>query len=196
MKLIVGLGNPGEQYKNTRHNVGFMVVETLAEELACPKFGMEQKLKSEIVGAKAKTSAGQVEPMLLVKPQTYMNQSGEAVGLVLNYYKDRLTLEDLWVVHDDVDLKLGQIKVQRGGGSGGHHGIESIAGVVGTSFVRFRLGIGRPKEKKYDVYNYVLETIKETEMETFSEMVKRATQVIRLAIESGLEVAMNKYNSK
>lgn len=194
MKIVVGLGNPGEKYTKTRHNIGFWVVEELAGELDCPKFGFEPKLKSEIIGCKAKNASGQIDPVLLVKPQTYMNSSGEAVGLVLNYYKDRVTLEDLWVVHDDVDLDLGRIKIQRGGGTAGHHGLESIVKAVGGGFVRFRFGIGRPKRGVYNVEDFVLGSFSPDEKGVAQEGVKTVVEALKCGMEKGLEEAMGKFN--
>lgn len=194
MKLIVGLGNPGQPYQNTRHNLGFVVADRLAQSLSCPPFGQDLKLKSQIIGARVTLPGGEVEPVLLIKPQTYMNKSGEAVQLALNYYKDRLTLEDVWVVHDDVDLDLGRIKIQRGGGTAGHHGLESIVKAIGYGFPRFRFGIGRPGRGTYDVENYVLQPFKPEEFSVVEKSIVKVVEAIQVAAGEGLDAAMDRFN--
>ena len=196
MKLIVGLGNPGEEYAQSRHNVGFMVIDRLAEELECPKFGMETKLRSEIIGCRMEGAKGEPEPVLLVKPQTYMNSSGEAVSLVLGYYKERVTLEDLWVVHDDVDLDVGRLKIQQGGGTAGHHGLESIVSAAGGSFTRFRFGVGRPGKGVFDVEEFVLKKFAAVEVKLFENGMQRTVEALKKAMKAGLPAAMNEFNSQ
>lgn len=196
MKLVVGLGNPDEKYRFTRHNAGFLVVDKLALDLGCPKFGLDPKLRSEIIGCRAKGIGEADEPVLLVKPQTYMNSSGEAVSLVLNYYKDRVTLEDLWVIHDDVDLSMGRLKIQRGGATAGHHGLESIVGAVGASFVRFRFGVGRPGKGVFDVEDFVLQGFLPEEKGRFEKEVVRMSEAVQKALGIGLEAAMAEFNTK
>ena len=117
MKLIVGLGNPGGEYKDTRHNIGFMVVDKLAKELGVTDPSWNTDPKKNALTAK-------IGEVLLVKPQTFMNKSGFAVSALMNFYK--LTPADVWIIHDDIDLPLGKIKIREKGGSAGHHGIESI----------------------------------------------------------------------
>ena len=194
MKLIVGLGNPGKEYQTTRHNIGFMAIDQLLRDLECPPMGFENKLKSEIIGGRYPLSAGQTETLLLVRPQTFMNQSGEAVKLAFNYYKNRLTVEDLWVVHDDVDLPLGQIKIQLGGGTSGHHGLDSIAQAIGFGFIRFRLGIGRPKKGANDVYDFVLEPFPSEAKPIVDKVLSDVSQAILLALKDGLSMSMSRYN--
>lgn len=194
MKLIVGLGNPGDDYQKTRHNLGFMVVDQMVKELNCPPMGLERRLKSEIIGCQVPISPGQSEPVLLIKPQTYMNQSGEAVRLALNYYNDRLTIEDLWVIHDDVDLPLGRLKIQLGGGTGGHHGLESIVSAIGYGFARFRLGLGRPKKRTFDVEDFVLKPFPREELAIVSQEIAVACQAVKKSLQEGIPAAMNQYN--
>ncbi|MFC1700295.1 aminoacyl-tRNA hydrolase [Patescibacteria group bacterium] len=145
MKLIVGLGNPGEKHLKQRHNVGFMILDQFAKEnnLSWEK---NEKLKSDII---------KLEDTLLVKPQTSMNNSGDAVSLVSNFYK--ISPENITVVHDDVDLPFGEIKKQYDAGPAGHHGIEDIILKLGTKeFNRIRIGIGRPDNVKIPIDDYVL----------------------------------------
>ena len=153
MILIVGLGNPGEKYKNSRHNLGFMVLDELAREmlsLAKTKWQENKKFNSQFIGIGPKT--------ILVKPQTMMNASGFAVAKVANFY--HIEPAEIWVIHDDADLPLGRIKIRLGGGSGGHRGIDSMIEQLGTDkFVRFRLGIGeanRGKDRLLEKYVLML----------------------------------------
>jgi len=136
MKLIIGLGNPGEQYAKTRHNVGFMVVDKIAA-LKEATFRLENQNKSE------NADFGDIDNRVkLVKPQTFMNNSGQAASLLKNYYK--LDTEDIWVVNDDVDLEFGKVRVSLGGSSAGHKGIQSIIDSIGTDqFWRIRVGVGK-----------------------------------------------------
>lgn len=139
MRLIIGLGNPGEKYVNTRHNIGFKVLDKIADSKNVI-FRLENEFKSE------NADFGDLENRVkLVKPQTFMNNSGEAVSKLKNYYK--LDTEDIWVVHDDVDLELGKIKIVLGGSSAGHKGVQSIIDSVGTDqFWRIRVGVGRSEQ--------------------------------------------------
>jgi len=135
MILIVGLGNPGNEYKNTRHNVGFMAIDFMAgKDANWKKEKNAMTTRVEINGAN----------VMLVKPQTFMNNSGEAVGPLMAFYK--IPLENLIVIHDDMDLKLGDIREKVGGGSAGHNGIKSIDNAVGNEYKRIRIGIGHPRD--------------------------------------------------
>ena len=157
MKLIIGIGNPGSEYKDTRHNIGFMVVDKLEKEFAAGILPTWQKdEKKNVLTAK-------IGEVLLVKPQTFMNKSGFAVRALVDFYK--LTPADVWVIHDDIDLPLGKIKIREKGGSAGHHGIESIIKELGTDeFIRFRLGIGRGEETKdRSVISFVLSRFRQSE---------------------------------
>lgn len=145
MKLIVGLGNPGEKYKNTRHNVGFMLLDALAYEAGI-SWAFEKKFNSEI---------SKHEDILYAKPQTFMNRSGEAVRKIADYYN--IAPENIIIVHDDVDLEEGQTRFRQGSSSAGHHGVDDIIEKLGTQeFWRFRVGVGRPNDTKFDVQDYVL----------------------------------------
>jgi len=154
MKLIVGLGNPGKKYERTRHNVGFMILDALHGELS--KYGinsweLSKKFNAQICGC---TINGQ--KIILAKPMTYMNQSGEAIQLIMHYYK--ITREDLIVVHDDKDILLGKIKIQEDKNNAGHNGIKSIIEHIGTkNFIRVRVGVASENERKMkDVSKFVL----------------------------------------
>ncbi len=145
-KMIVGLGNPGADYLLSRHNIGFMAVDALAEAVGASAW--QKKFKGHIANATLDGAA-----FLLLKPSTYMNLSGEAVGEALRYYK--LEVPDVLVVHDDIDLICGDIRVKQGGGHAGHNGLKSIDAHIGKDYWRVRLGVGRPQHKG-EVSDYVL----------------------------------------
>lgn len=201
MKLIVGLGNPDEQYKDTRHNVGYMVVEALAKQLTSGPnvtFSFERKYKALIFDTKYKD-----EKLYIVKPQTYMNNSGWSVEPIASMYK--IPREDIWVVHDDIDLPLGKVRIRLGGGSGGHNGVESIITKLGTDqFMRFRLGVGRGKldEAKSTAHNLHRQAVEEFVLAPFFQseagaartMIKHAEKAVMTALKDGIEKAMNQFN--
>lgn len=145
-KIIVGLGNPGADYSFNRHNIGFLAVDEIAD--AANATAWQKKYKGQLAtGSLADT------PLLLLKPQTYMNLSGESVGEVMRYFK--LETPDVIVIHDDIDLESGQIKVKQGGGHGGHNGLKSIDAHIGKDYWRVRLGVGHPGQRE-EVTNHVL----------------------------------------
>jgi len=196
MKLIVGLGNPGDQYKDTRHNIGYMVVDKLARELGRETLSWEQNKSLN-------ASVAKVGEVLLVKPMTFMNNSGLAVKKVLDYFK--IKPEDMWVIHDDIDLPIGKIRIRLGGASAGHNGMESVMSLVGTDkFVRFRLGIGRGKEantKNTDqnlrhrtVIHFVLSRFTQSEAGSLKHLVKHGVEAVRIALTDGIDKAMNRFN--
>lgn len=135
MKIIVGLGNPGDKYENTRHNIGFMIVDKFAYDQ-----NITLNLDSDIESVLGQSEAYN-ENIKLIKPQTFMNESGRAVQKILHYYK--IEDSDTWVIHDDVDLDFGKIKVQFGGSSAGHHGVQSVIDNIGEEFWRIRIGVGK-----------------------------------------------------
>lgn len=206
MKLIVGLGNPGEKYEKTRHNIGFMVLDHFLKDFESERqtvWTESTKFKSdiaEITWQQKKETSGSVphgmQKVILVKPKTYMNDSGLAVSLLLQYYK--VAPEDLWVLHDDVDFPAGSMRIRFGGASAGHRGIMSIIDAIGTDkFYRFRLGIGRPGESEHSgVSHYVLDSFNHEDHSKVRELLKRTSKAIELGLEKGLDAAMNKYNSK
>ena len=159
MKIIVGLGNPGNQYKEYRHNTGFILLDKLAEEQDL-KWKKSPKFESEVAESK---------DFILVKPQTFMNNSGDAVSKIMNFYK--VSPDDLVVVHDDVDLEFGAAKNQKGKNAAGHHGVEDIIEKIGTKeFWRVRVGIGKPENKQIPVDVWVLQNFQETELETIKNL--------------------------
>jgi len=189
MKIIVGLGNPEEKYQNTRHNLGFMVVEVLAKKF------LPLKQTSWEEDGRANALVLRVPPdILLVKPLTFVNASGKAVASLVSSFK--LQASNIWVIHDDVDLPLGRIKIRIGGGAAGHHGVESIIEELGADeFVRFRLGIGHPGRGGDDlVKRYVLREFDINERSELKRMIKKTVKAIQIALEKGLERAMNEFN--
>lgn len=205
MKLIVGLGNPGEKYKKTRHNLGFTVVENFLrdfEPVARRIWESSSKFKSDIAQIEWKPKIGALEKVVLVRPKTYMNLSGMAVSLTASYFK--IPTSDIWVVHDELDLPLGSMKIRFGGASAGHHGVESIIKVLGTDkFWRFRLGTGEAHSKgkiaKHMISKadeFVLSNFKPGESKKIRELVKRATKAMETALEKGMNAAMNRFNTK
>jgi peptidyl-tRNA hydrolase, PTH1 family len=204
MKLIVGLGNPGEKYESTRHNLGFMVLDHLLkdiESVSKSNWSKEEKLKSEIYAFDYQPKNGMLEKVILAKPLTYMNNSGMAVGLIARFYK--IKPEDIWIIHDELDLPLGSLKIRLGGGGAGHHGIESIMENLGTDkFWRFRLGIGLTHnhdeiaKHKVNGQEFVLKGFRGGEASKARLLVKRGTKAIQVALEKGLESAMNQFNTK
>ena len=190
MKLIIGLGNPGNQYAHSRHNIGFMCVSHFAKERS---WGFEKK------EGLARTARGRIdsEEIVLARPQTFMNASGEAVKKLTIKY--RIKPEDLMVVHDEMDLRLGNIRIRRGGGSAGHNGVESIIRELGTAdFVRVRVGVGHPRdsaaEEQSHVIGYVLGDFSGDQAEVIKKVIAEADQAIVTLIKDGLETAMNRVN--
>lgn len=193
MKLIVGLGNPGLAYANNRHNIGFMCLKHLART-----HGIRLDKKQGY----ARTGRGEIdgEEVVLARPQTFMNASGESVSRLLKRLK--ITPADLIVIHDDLDLPLGKIRLRFGSGSGGHRGIESIiARLGGQDFYRIRVGIGRPdtpevshEEKKEAVIDHVLDSFTRDEKKVIKRIIPRVGQAVACLLTEGINAAMNKYN--
>lgn len=185
--LLVGLGNPGRQYENTRHNVGFMTMSRLAGKLG-ESFS---KVESKALITKC-TFQGQ--RLILAKPQTFMNLSGRAVSSLMRYYKVDST--NLLVVCDDVDLPLGALRLRPGGGSAGQKGMQSIVEQLGTEdFPRLRIGIGRPPGRM-DAADYVLQDFKRDELEPMNIVLDTAAEAILVFVTDGVEKAMNLYNTR
>lgn len=184
IKLIAGLGNPGARYARSRHNVGFMVVEKFAH--AHDLSFARKRFNAEI----AEGNVGETRVML-AKPQTFMNLSGDAIGKLFAFYK--IAPHDLLVVYDDLDLPLGKMRMRPKGGAGGHHGMESIIARIGTSeFPRLRVGIGRPNPNT-DI-DHVLGDFEGDERALMDETFARATDAIQAWLREGLTKAMNKFN--
>ena len=184
--LIVGLGNPGSKYRETRHNIGFAVADRLAERHRVA-FG-EQKFDGQFASGRV---AGQ--KVFLLKPETYMNRSGESVGPAARYYE--LSADQIVVVHDDVDLDLGRLKVKSGGGHGGHNGLRSIVDALGTSdFVRVRCGVGRPEHGS--VKDHVLGRFRNDERSVADAVVEAACDAVETVMRDGPDRAQNRFNGR
>ncbi len=181
MNLIVGLGNPEKKYEFNRHNVGFMVVDSIIDDLSPSNIS-----KSSFKGELYKKSN-----ILLLKPSTYMNLSGESVRAVVEYYKP----SKIVVIHDDLDLKFGTLKFKLGGGHGGHNGLKSIDSYIGKDYYRVRIGIGRPKEKS-KVVSYVLSDFSSKQKEYLDRIIKRAKEGALALCEKELLEVSQKYSMK
>ncbi|MBP3886749.1 MAG: aminoacyl-tRNA hydrolase [Cellulosilyticum sp.] len=187
MKLIVGLGNPGMQYAATRHNIGFEVIDSIAETYNISV--MKNKYKALIGEGNI---AG--EKVILMKPQTYMNLSGEAVKACMDFHK--ISNEDLIVIYDDISLQVGQLRIRKSGSAGGHNGIKNIIAQLGTQeFPRIKFGVGE-KPAGWDLANYVLGRFSEEDMKVIGPRVTDAVKATETIIKSGIEKAMNNYNKK
>ncbi len=171
--IIIGLGNPGEKYNKTRHNIGFEIIDQFKEKNSFPDFKLSKKFHSLI---------SEDKKIILAKPQTFMNKSGQAVKALIGFYKTK----DLIIIHDDIDLLEGKIKVSKDRGSAGHKGIESIIKEIGKNFIRLRIGIQPEKGKPKNPERFVLQR--------FNKKTK-AVEALESLIENGLEKTMNKYNS-
>lgn len=185
--LIVGLGNPGREYTRTRHNAGFLVVERLAERW---RAGWRMNKAHQARVARVDDEGRGV---MLVQPQTYMNLSGEAVAGLMGYY--RVQVERVLVVVDDADLPLGTIRMRYEGSAGGHHGLESIEGRLGTrSYARQRIGIGRRREGGREITGHVLGRFSEEEWGLMERVMDRAVDQVVCWVREGVRVAMGRYN--
>lgn len=202
MKLLVGLGNPGEKYEKTRHNLGFVVLNHLLkkiENLDNSFWDEEKKIKSQTKKVNIKGSA-----VLLIKPLTFMNDSGNAVAAASSYYK--ISPEDIIVIHDDLDLPLGKIRVRFGGGHGGHKGVESVIKYLNTDkFLRIRLGIGHPhhhegklKEGKSHiaVEDYVLSVFSSSDKGKVKTMTTQVVKIVDQIMAHGIDLYLSKFNPK
>jgi PTH1 family peptidyl-tRNA hydrolase len=189
MKLIVGLGNPGKEYSTNRHNIGFLCVNHLARQ---------QHISLDKKQGKARVGIGMISStqVVLAKPQTYMNASGISVINLLGKYK--LTPEDLIIIHDDLDLPLGKIRIKQGNSAGGHNGIKSIIGSLGTQdFTRIRIGISRPQIGDYaeeTIVDYVLGDFDCNDRKLVDETIKKVCDAVLCLLTDGLTTAMNKFN--
>ena len=193
MKLIVGLGNPGRIYARNRHNIGFMCVR---------HFAKTQGIRFDKKQGQARIGTGEVagNKLIVARPQTHMNLSGESVIRLVN--KFNISLNDLLVIHDDLDLPLGKIRLSQGSGSGGHKGVDSIITHLGSlDFPRIRVGIGRPpiiegsaEDREAEVVAYVLNDFTLEERKTITQVIPKVSEAILNLLSEGLTAAMNKYN--
>lgn len=184
--MIVGLGNPGKQYEKTRHNIGFMIIDKLAQEMGTTV----SKKQSNALVEQGKIGNNKV---LLVKPQTYMNLSGQAVQQLLNFYKEGIS--DLIVIYDDLDLELGKLRFRDKGSAGGHNGIKSMIQCLNSQdFPRLKVGIGRPPSFMQTA-DYVLGTFSKEEGPIIDDSMQKACEGIKVWMKEGINITMNKFNS-
>lgn len=187
MWLIVGLGNPGNEYKFTRHNIGFMAVDYFLQGLGNPI--SKNQFKAEVFQTKL-----QDHQLLFCKPQTFMNLSGESVQPLLGYYK--IPLDHLIVIHDEVDQPFGKMKIQKNRGHGGHNGIKSVSGLLGSSdYIRVRLGVGRPANPHIPVPDHVLGRFNKEEESQMPEFLNRCGDALESILLDGVQKASTKFNT-
>lgn len=182
MFLVVGLGNPGSEYANTRHNVGFMAADAICSRY---KFDIyKKKFDGEV-------AMGQIanEKVIVLKPHTYMNLSGNAVVKAALFYK--ILPENIIVIHDDMDLKSGQLKAKRGGGAGGHNGLKSIDAHITSNYNRIRIGVGHPANKGNDVINYVLGSFSKEEKKLLEASLDTVTEAVEVLIRNDIAACSN-----
>ena len=184
MIIIIGLGNPGEQYKNTRHNVGFMAIDEFVRKNNFPDFKLQKKSNALV-----SENVMENEAVVLAKPQTFMNESGKSAREILKNNKDATII----VVHDDIDLETGKIKIVTERGSAGHKGVESIIQNIGNAgLIRFRIGIG--SEQKQEAMKIVLKNFSPDEQKIIEKTILKTSDALDLFIKEGLEKTMNEYN--
>jgi len=185
MYLIVGLGNPENEYAHTRHNMGFDTINQIA------KNNNIQITKNKFKGL-CESTIIQNQKVILLKPQTYMNLSGESVKEVAEFYN--LKPEEIIVIYDDIDIEKGHIKIRKKGGAGSHNGMKSVVEVLqSTDFARIRVGIGQP-EFKSDMINYVIGKVSQEEQEILQQGVEKAAKAVEEILKNGIDIAMNKFN--
>lgn len=182
MFLIVGLGNPGREYEHTRHNIGFMVADELARRWKAP--GWREKFGGELT---------QLKDFVVLKPQEFMNVSGQAVQRIQAFYK--IEPKDTIVMHDEIDLPFGKLKIKVGGGHGGHNGLRSIIANTGDAFTRIRCGVGKPEGGKERVTGHVLGGFSKAEQTELPFMIGGAADAVELILGKGTTIAMNRVNA-
>jgi len=192
MRLIAGLGNPGPRYQATRHNVGFRVIDELARQCGVPASAFRERFHGELASARLKDSG---EELLLLRPQTFMNESGRSVQAACTFYK--IKPSELIVAHDELDLPFGEVRLKKSGGDGGNRGVRSVTAALGPDYVRIRLGIGRPPpDFRGDPADFVLQAFASAELSAVEQMLARATEAVSLVTSLGLEKAMNRINQR
>lgn len=188
MWMIVGLGNPGDKYKYTRHNIGFLAIDSILEDFDSPPAKTEKK--AHVFKVKYKD-----EMLIFVKPQTFMNLSGEAIGELMRYYS--VPIENLLVIHDEVDLPYTHLKFHKNRSAGGNNGVKSTIQHLGTQdFARLRVGVGRPSHPGMDMAAWVLQIFSKEEMQSMPELLDLCTDAIYTFIDEGFLTAGNKFNNK
>lgn len=186
MHLIVGLGNPGQKYLMTRHNIGFMAIDAVAQAFDAAPF--KSQLKSEVTKVLINR-----KPVLLAKPQTFMNLSGESVIPLLNFYK--IEPENMLVIHDEIDLPYHKIKIQQARGHGGHNGIRSIHAQLGhNKYSRIKAGVGRPSHPGQDVASYVLQNFSNEEQQNLPDYLSLLVDCVEYFVENGYQKTATKFN--
>ncbi len=184
-KIVVGLGNPGKKYNNTRHNIGFCAVDSIANSLGV------NILKSKFDALYAITDFGG-QKILLLKPQTFMNLSGQSVSKAINYYK--LNNKDVIVIYDDVSLEVGKLRIREQGSAGGHNGIKSIIDYLGQNFARVKVGVGDKPHAEYDMADWVLSSFTQSEKKLIHARFDDIRHAVKLIIEDNTKEAQSKYN--
>ncbi len=188
MYLIAGLGNPGIKYRNTRHNVGFKVINLWAKSLGI-------RMSGRRFGSKNTRTTFQDKPMILLRPLTYMNQSGKSIKACVDFF--HLRAGNILVIHDDIDLPVGKIRVVRDGSAGGHKGVLSIVHHLGTrEFPRLKIGVGRPGYNGESVEDYVLSPFYHDEKGVIEEVIQLAVRACELFVANGIDSAMNRINNQ
>ena len=185
--LIAGLGNPGDKYKNNRHNIGFQIIDTYLTYFSQNK--LIDKFDSEYTSINFRENK-----LHIIKPKTFMNESGKAINKCISFFK--IPLENLIVIYDEMDLSPGDVRIKFGGGSAGHNGVKSIINCLGSEkFTRIRIGIGKPINKE-KINSYVLSNFSNNELNLFNEIKTNIRYIIEDIVSEGLPFAMNKFNSK
>jgi peptidyl-tRNA hydrolase, PTH1 family len=186
VKLIVGLGNPGRAYQWTRHNMGFWLIDQLAQK---HHIDLSRKKLQSVYG-RGKIGS---EEVILAQPLTFMNLSGEAVSRLLHFFK--ILPENLLIIHDDLDLPLGKIRIRLRGGDGGHKGVQSIIEALGSGdFIRLKIGVGRPSDENQDPADFVLEPLNEKEKEEFKEVTRQGAEAVEVLLAEGPPKAMEHFH--
>lgn len=186
MWLIVGLGNPGPKYELTRHNFGFLAVDALLDRLGI------STTKAAFHGTTARFELDD-QPCLALKPETFMNRSGTSVQAAMAFHK--IALDHVIVIHDEIDIPLGELRIKKGGGAGGHNGIKDITRLVGGDFLRIRLGVGRPAIKGIEA-DYVLNPFHQSEIPVVETILEKSCDAVKTIIKSGLDVAQRDSQTK
>jgi PTH1 family peptidyl-tRNA hydrolase len=183
MFLIAGLGNPGDKYKLTRHNIGFLVIDEITKNLTT----------TNINNSNFKAIVYKAPNTLLVQPQTFMNLSGESIVAIANYYN--ITNDNIIIIHDDIDLQFGTVKFKIGGGHGGHNGLKSLDLNIGKDYIRIRVGVGKPNDKK-DVANYVLNNFNKEELNNLNDIIPHIIKAIEAIKKEPLEKVKSTFTIK
>lgn len=194
MLLIAGLGNPGPRYQATRHNLGFRLIDELAQRCGVAASAFRERFHGEVASARLRVGDRE-EELLLLRPMTFMNESGRSVQAACTFYK--IKPSELIVAHDELDLPFADVKLKKGGGDGGNRGIRSVSGALGPDYVRIRLGIGRPPpDFRGDPADFVLQAFPFAEQAIVEQMLARGAEAVSLVTSLGLEKAMNRINQR